>query len=173
MSEERTLSIVARVALLGVVLITLASLAAINLFSPFGRIFPIPMPTVGVLIAFFEGSERSLMLFGLGLLPVFTTAIALAPTILRPFLAQRLVLPLLLFAAIASLYAWIQNWGAYQEYGTKRILVYAFGNCFLATHCFYQYRAWRRDPEGPADLRLPLSIQFWLQTSWILFPYDD
>lgn len=173
MSKERTVSIVARVALLGVVLITLASLAAIHSFSPFGRILPIPMPTIGMVMAFLEGSERPLMLFSLGLLPVFTTAIALAPTILRPFWAQRLVLLLLLFAASASLYAWVQNWGAYQEYGTKRIFVYAFGNCFLATHCFYQYRAWKRNPEGPADLRLPLSIQFWLQTSWILFPYDD
>ena len=162
-----------RVVLLGLAALGLAALVIAFNLKPLGRIPPLALSHVALLVLIFESSERFFGILGIWVF-LISIGLALLPMLLRDGLACALMLPCLLLLAVTSLIAWIQFWSDYQWYGTKRIVVYAVGNVLMTALCFFQYRAWRQDPEGPARRRLPLAMQLWLQTLWIPWPiFDD
>lgn len=162
-----------RVVLLGVAALGCAALVIGFHQKFFGRMPPLALSHVALLIMILEPSERFFGILGIWVF-LITISLALLPLLLRDGLARALMLPCLLLLVLTSLIAWIQFWSDYQWYGTKRIVVYAAGNVLMTALCFFQYRAWRQDPEGPARRRLPLAMQLWLQTLWIPWPpFDD
>lgn len=161
-----------RVVLLGVAALGCTALVMGFNQNLFGRMPPLALSHVALLIMVFESSERFFGILGIWLF-LLSISLAWLPLVLRDGLARVLMLPCLLLLAVTSLIAWIQFWSDYQWFGTKRIVVWAIGNVLLAVLCFLCYRAWRRNPEGPARRRFPLAMQLWLQTLWLPWPVDD
>lgn len=161
-----------RVVLLGIAALVFAALVIAFNQNIFGRDPPLAFFHAALWAGLFEYLDRFVSVLGVwGFL--ITTGLALLPILLRDGLARALMLPCLILLVATSSIAWVEFWNSYQWYGTKRIIVWAIGNALLAALCFLFYRDWRRDPEGPARRRLPLTMQLWLQTLWIPWPMDD
>ena len=102
-----------------------------------------------------------------------TTSVALIPILVRPELARVLMLPCLLLLVLTSLFAWTDLWPEHWWNQSRGVVTFMVGNSLLTATCLLQYRAWSKDPEGPARRRLPLAMQLWLQTLWIPWPPWD